>query len=77
MAFKNAMTSAPEDRITVQDGVAIRSRLRKRLSRLLHNPFGRRVSRDVAVQDFAASVLHAEILERYASGAPMAAAEDG
>jgi len=49
-----------EDGIVVQNGVAIRSRLRKRFSHLLHDPLGRRMSRHIEVQDPAAPVLDDE-----------------
>jgi hypothetical protein len=57
-----------EDRIAVQDGIPIGSRFRKGLSQLLHHPVGRRVSRDVEVQDPAASVLDYEEAVQDAAG---------
>ena len=46
-----------EDRIVIQNGVAIRSRLRKGFAQLLHDPIGRRMPRHIEVQDLAAPVV--------------------
>jgi hypothetical protein len=51
---------AIEDAIVIQNGVAIGSRLGKRRSELLHDPFCRRMPSHVEVQDLAALVLDDE-----------------
>jgi len=49
-----------EDRIAIQNDIAIRSRLCKSFSQLLHDPLGRWMGRDIEVQNPAASVLDDE-----------------
>src|SRR5215813_14165015 len=57
-----------EDRIAIQNDVAIRSRLRKGFSQLLHDPIGRGVPGNVKVQDPAASVLDDEQTVQHPEG---------
>jgi hypothetical protein len=49
-----------EDRIAIQNDVAIRSCLCKSFSQLLHDPIGRWVRRDIEVQNSAAPMLNDE-----------------
>src|SRR5215472_8564803 len=57
-----------EDRIAIQNEVAIRSRLRKGFSQLLHDPIGRGVPGNVEVQDPAAPVLDDEQTVQHPEG---------
>src|SRR5215475_8631004 len=57
-----------EDRIVIQNGVAIGSRLRKRFAQLLHDPIGRWMARNVEVQDPAALVLDDEETVQHSEG---------
>src|SRR5215469_2476486 len=57
-----------EDRIAIQNDVAIRSRLRKGFSQLLHNPIRRGVPCNVEVQDPAAPVLDDEQTVQHPEG---------
>ena len=64
VAFKKAITSPFEFRIVVQDDITIRTSLGKRLTQLLHDPLGGRLTSDVEVQDFTALMLdHEEAIE--------------
>src|SRR5215831_11770831 len=57
-----------EDRIAIQNDVAIRSRLRKGFSQLLHDPISGRVPCNVEVQDPAAPVLDDEQTVQHPEG---------
>src|SRR6185503_19791488 len=49
-----------EFRVVVQDGITIRNNLGKRLTQLLHDPLGGRMTSDVELQDSAALMLEQE-----------------
>ena len=57
-----------EDRVAIQNGVAIRSRLRKGFSQLLYDPIGGRMPGNVEVRDPTAPVLDDEQTVQHSEG---------